>query len=264
MLDRSKGCHGTNLCVLWSCGKPSLFLLPSLLLFRRLKPCLPNKSYFFLQDSAPCLYMKKILICCSGSQSLLLYHCTLLSASVSLGHAHNFVRQEIHITTLWLLVHVSPFHMFFTQGLIDKAPTVSSRTPTLDRERTDNWTGSPSLRVPEPMHPPSPSLPDLETATSMGSSQTPFRPYPQQRVHSLSAFMTNILSLFSLSGIRSAIRSAIGKLDPVMYKYTKSGSLFLASVLITWVPPSINRVYSIVRPEGSLTYALNVSADLHT
>lgn len=50
------------------------------------------------------------------------------------------------------------------------------------------------------------------------------------------------------------------KVDEIKYKYTKSALLFTGSILITWIPPSANRVYSAVHPNRPWSYPLNVAS----
>ncbi|KAH8585788.1 hypothetical protein B0O99DRAFT_748786 [Bisporella sp. PMI_857] len=52
-----------------------------------------------------------------------------------------------------------------------------------------------------------------------------------------------------------------GGLDSVTYAYTKCAVLFAVSLLITWVPSSANRVYSLVA-RGTVSYPLNAFSAL--
>ncbi|CZR56792.1 uncharacterized protein PAC_06681 [Phialocephala subalpina] len=49
------------------------------------------------------------------------------------------------------------------------------------------------------------------------------------------------------------------KMDKVKYRYTQTAMLFTASILITWIPSSTNRVYGIIHPTGPLIYSLNIA-----
>lgn len=49
-------------------------------------------------------------------------------------------------------------------------------------------------------------------------------------------------------------------IDKVKWAYTKVALLFAISILITWVPASINRVYGLIHPNPS--FALNVGSAL--
>jgi hypothetical protein len=55
-------------------------------------------------------------------------------------------------------------------------------------------------------------------------------------------------------------KSHIG-MDRVIMAYTKCAALFAASLLITWIPSSANRVYGLIYPT-KVSYALNVSSAL--
>lgn len=58
----------------------------------------------------------------------------------------------------------------------------------------------------------------------------------------------------SYGGIRR--NRAAMEANRAAYNYTKIASLFFVSLLVTWVPSSINRVYSLIHPESvSVAYA---------
>jgi hypothetical protein len=50
-------------------------------------------------------------------------------------------------------------------------------------------------------------------------------------------------------------------MDKVIMAYTKCAALFAASLLITWIPSSANRVYSLIYPT-KVSYPLNVASAL--
>ena len=52
----------------------------------------------------------------------------------------------------------------------------------------------------------------------------------------------------SSSGVRR--NRAAMEANRAAYNYTKIASLFFVSLLVTWVPSSINRVYSLIRPDS--------------
>ncbi len=64
------------------------------------------------------------------------------------------------------------------------------------------------------------------------------------------------------SRVRRAWRRFVAKLanmDPVKLAYLRTSFVFAISVLVTWTPSSINRVYTLIHPE-SVSYALNVAS----
>lgn len=47
--------------------------------------------------------------------------------------------------------------------------------------------------------------------------------------------------------------------DPVKLAYLRTSFVFAISVLVTWTPSSINRVYTLIHPD-EVSYALNVAS----
>lgn len=65
----------------------------------------------------------------------------------------------------------------------------------------------------------------------------------------------------------SAVRKnkAAMEANRAAFGYAKVAALFFVSLLVTWVPSSINRVYSLIHPEGvnvGLAYAAGVVLSL--
>jgi len=60
---------------------------------------------------------------------------------------------------------------------------------------------------------------------------------------------------------QSRIHCPSGTIDPnkAAMKYCKCALLFFVALLITWVPSTINRIYTIVRP-GEIIFGLNLAA----
>ena len=52
--------------------------------------------------------------------------------------------------------------------------------------------------------------------------------------------------------------SKLHNLDPIKLAYLRTSFVFAISVLVTWTPSSINRVYSLVYPNRT-SYALNLA-----
>ncbi|KAL2136204.1 hypothetical protein VTI74DRAFT_5082 [Chaetomium olivicolor] len=55
--------------------------------------------------------------------------------------------------------------------------------------------------------------------------------------------------------------SKLGKVDPIKRAYLRTSFIFAVSILVTWTPSSINRVYSLVHPTKT-SYGLNVAGAL--
>ncbi|KAK3901019.1 hypothetical protein C8A05DRAFT_45258 [Staphylotrichum tortipilum] len=53
-------------------------------------------------------------------------------------------------------------------------------------------------------------------------------------------------------------RSKLGNLDPIKLAYLRTSFVFAISILVTWTPSSINRVYSLIYPART-SYALNLA-----
>lgn len=58
---------------------------------------------------------------------------------------------------------------------------------------------------------------------------------------------------------RSRIVSRIRNLDPVKLAYLRTSFVFAISVLVTWTPSSINRVYTLAYPER-FSFGLNMAS----
>lgn len=52
--------------------------------------------------------------------------------------------------------------------------------------------------------------------------------------------------------------SKLAKVDPIKRAYLRTSFIFAVSILVTWTPSSINRVYSLVHPTKT-SYSLNVA-----
>jgi hypothetical protein len=55
------------------------------------------------------------------------------------------------------------------------------------------------------------------------------------------------------------IKYKLHKLDPVKLAYLRTSFVFAISILVTWTPSSINRVYSFIYPE-SVSFSLNLAS----
>ncbi len=53
-------------------------------------------------------------------------------------------------------------------------------------------------------------------------------------------------------------RTKLGNLDPIKLAYLRTSFVFAISILVTWTPSSINRVYSLIYPART-SYALNLA-----
>ncbi|CCF40159.1 G-protein coupled receptor [Colletotrichum higginsianum] len=68
------------------------------------------------------------------------------------------------------------------------------------------------------------------------------------------------LSVFQrIGGVRSKFSSRLQRLDPVKLAYLRTSFIFAISVLVTWTPSSINRVFNMIRRDES-HFGLNVAS----
>ena len=56
-------------------------------------------------------------------------------------------------------------------------------------------------------------------------------------------------------------RQKLSNMDHVKMAYLRTSFIFAISVLVTWTPSSINRVYSLIHPE-EFSYGLNIAASV--
>lgn len=63
--------------------------------------------------------------------------------------------------------------------------------------------------------------------------------------------------------VQSNIHRSSGRIDPneAALKYCKCAMLFFLALIITWVPSTVNRIYTIVRPDD-VNFGLNLAAAL--
>ncbi|KAF6838398.1 g-protein coupled receptor [Colletotrichum plurivorum] len=62
-----------------------------------------------------------------------------------------------------------------------------------------------------------------------------------------------------VNSVNEKFSSRLRSLDPVKLAYLRTSFIFAISVLVTWTPSSINRVYNLVRP-AELSFGLNVAS----
>lgn len=82
-----------------------------------------------------------------------------------------------------------------------------------------------------------------------------------ERYTSINRYSINISSSDQAGPLhrrRSNTTTLSHNMDKVKWAYTKVAILFAVSIFITWVPSSVNRVYSLRYPEPN--YALNISS----
>ncbi|TDZ13749.1 Cyclic AMP receptor-like protein A [Colletotrichum spinosum] len=88
-----------------------------------------------------------------------------------------------------------------------------------------------------------PSSPRFETTCTSS-------PPPQEPRRSIFQRVNSVNEKFS---------SRLRGLDPIKLAYLRTSFIFAISVLVTWTPSSINRVYNLVRP-NELSFGLNVAS----
>lgn len=95
-----------------------------------------------------------------------------------------------------------------------------------------------------------------ETATSGGGKQQPQQggqPQQQQPKPGNQNFFRRI------SGGTRRFAARLRNMDPVKLAYLRTSFVFAISILVTWTPSSINRVYTLIYPLDS-SYGLNMAA----
>ncbi|KUJ06647.1 uncharacterized protein LY89DRAFT_402226 [Mollisia scopiformis] len=152
----------------------------------------------------------------------------------------------------------SPYHSALVKGASNAS---SAKYPSLGSQNTDVERGAASINYPRPACSTSPPVSSASafqarviTANSTETPSTGTKKFSAR----VKEFAVRTQALFSFSRVRTTLDRL--KLDEVKYKYTRTGLLFAISILITWVPPSVNRVYGILHPNSPNTYALNVLA----
>ncbi|KAJ3541326.1 hypothetical protein NM208_g4662 [Fusarium decemcellulare] len=136
---------------------------------------------------------------------------------------------EVHITT-----HVS-------RGRHDNEPAVPGAIhPATTPARARSWALPASY---ENLDPNTPSR-GQRFETTCSSNSTPNRP---------PTVMTRLRAVKSNASLK------LKRLDPVKMAYLRTSFIFGFSVLITWIPSSINRVYSLVHHD-SINFGLSVAS----
>ena len=93
--------------------------------------------------------------------------------------------------------------------------------------------------------PPTAKHPPFTTTSTISSARPPREP----RKPSLLRHTSNTWRKF---------RGKLANLDPIKLAYLRTSFVFAISILVTWTPSSINRVYALVYPMRT-SYALNLA-----
>ncbi|KAL1843873.1 hypothetical protein VTJ49DRAFT_7224 [Mycothermus thermophilus] len=116
--------------------------------------------------------------------------------------------------------------------------TISSAgAASFARPQSLNLPHSPRIwRGTQPLSPstPSPRGPEIETPADSGF-------------------------LAAVTGTWRRFRTKLANLDPIKLGYLRTSFLFALSILATWTPSSINRVYALVYPDRPASYPLNLA-----
>ncbi|KAL2161710.1 hypothetical protein VTH06DRAFT_8272 [Thermothelomyces fergusii] len=88
------------------------------------------------------------------------------------------------------------------------------------------------------------------TSTTVSSAQRP--PVKAKRRRWMPAWLTRGWNKF---------QRKLGNLDPIKLAYLRTSFVFAISILVTWTPSSINRVYTLVHPTHN-SFALNLAGAL--
>ncbi|KAG5990325.1 hypothetical protein E4U43_004308 [Claviceps pusilla] len=98
---------------------------------------------------------------------------------------------------------------------------------------------------------------------SRNDSQVEFRAIPTQTVETTCSYSggpSNRTTRFGRLGTLTATASMkLKRLDPVKMSYLRTSFIFALSVLITWIPSSVNRLYSLAN-QGQVSYSLSVAS----
>ncbi|KAG5970550.1 hypothetical protein E4U55_001629 [Claviceps digitariae] len=98
---------------------------------------------------------------------------------------------------------------------------------------------------------------------SRNDSQVEFHAIPIQTVETTCSYSgnpANRTTRFGRLGTLSATASMkLKRLDPVKMSYLRTSFIFGLSVLITWIPSSVNRLYSLAN-QGQVSYSLSVAS----
>lgn len=120
--------------------------------------------------------------------------------------------------------------------------------PPTERRESDGEGSIPTTRPP----PTSPPLPPNFHSTSVISSGCGARKKKEDEPASAAA-----LRRFWAPGRQ--IKAKLRHLDPVKLAYLRTSFVFAISVLVTWTPSSINRVYNLIYPD-KVSYPLNLAS----
>ncbi|KAL2154569.1 hypothetical protein VTH82DRAFT_3245 [Thermothelomyces myriococcoides] len=87
------------------------------------------------------------------------------------------------------------------------------------------------------------------SSTAVSSSRRPPRKAKRARHRWMPAWMARIWNRF---------RRKLANMDPIKLAYLRTSFVYAVSVLVTWTPSSINRIYTIVNPSHN-SFALNMA-----
>jgi hypothetical protein len=62
-----------------------------------------------------------------------------------------------------------------------------------------------------------------------------------------------------LKNVKSSASSKLKRLDPVKMAYLRTSFIFGFAILITWIPSSVNRLYSLTS-QGRVNFQLSVAS----
>lgn len=120
---------------------------------------------------------------------------------------------------------------------------------TTDYQVTSDFESLPLENISDVFTPPS-------DRRSSNPSDTSHASYPKYNVKISAAPRPSILHHASTDYKQQRKNKAAVEANKAAFGYTKVASLFFVSLLVTWVPSSINRVYSLIYPESiSVPYA---------
>jgi hypothetical protein len=79
----------------------------------------------------------------------------------------------------------------------------------------------------------------------------------KQTRKTISQFLQTVARSFR--GVRSNVQAKLRKLDPIKMSYLRTSSIFAAAVLVTWIPSSVNRLYSLGH-HGRINFGLSIAS----
>ncbi|KAK3393355.1 hypothetical protein B0H63DRAFT_386612 [Podospora didyma] len=206
-----------------------------------------------------------------------IWTCILLSAVIYVAVGYHVFHQRNQLRNLTLSNQAKDMSGSDIRGSAEKViagppgcygtvtTEVQVTAESSDASQTPPSTPAPSIAPVLPCAPrhdwPPPSRDDTEPCSPTSPSPTPTNPFTT--ISSVSSATTKARGAKGGKAHRRGFWSKfVGKLrnlDPIKLAYLRTSFVFAISVLVTWTPSSINRVYSLVYPTRT-SYTLNLAS----